>query len=249
MPGPKRASQRRTSSAYPSAVVSGSGTSPSQDPVVRQRGRKTRQWVVLAPRTTRASAPSSVRIRPGLSWEEPRSARTSIVGTTARSSVIVRPSGASSRAPSTSPPTSVNHRSGSVATPAATRSRCRRARSEPAVREAALPHAAGSRSRGKTNSVRRMASCLTRLRSVSIAALTSARVTPSTRACTDRCTVAGSVECSTTTDRVAPTGSAARCPGASAWRRASRARRSVSSTSLGEPMAPHPAPERRHPAH
>ena len=211
---------------------------------MRQRGRKIRQCVVFAPRTTRASAPSRVRKRPGLSWEERRSARTSMVGTAARSSVIVSPSGAAARASSTSASAPASHASGSSVRPAARRSRCSRPRSPPAVRAAALPHAAGSRSRGNTNRVRRIASCLTRLRSVSRVATTCSRVTPSTRACTERWTVAGSVECSTTTDRVASTGSAARWAGWIACRAASRARRSSSGT-VRALMGRHPAPTHR----
>jgi hypothetical protein len=45
--------------------------------------------------------------------------------------------------------------------PAAAMALAIRLRSEVATRAEALPHAAGSSSRGKTNSVRRIASCFT----------------------------------------------------------------------------------------
>ena len=53
----------------------------------------------------------------------------------------------------------------SSASPACSTILATRLRSAVATRADALPHAAGRRSRGKTKSVRRMASCLTMLRS------------------------------------------------------------------------------------
>ena len=81
---------------------------------------------------------------------------------------------------------SASHTAPSVAWPAASTSLTSRASSWSATRADALPQAAGSRSRGKTKSVLRMASCLTSVRSAYSAASTSSTVTPSTRAHTER---------------------------------------------------------------
>ena len=74
----------------------------------------------------------------------------------------------------------------SAAIPAFSTSLAIRFSSASATRTDELPHAAGSRSRGNTNSVRRIASCLTRLRSAYSAWSTSATVSPSTRAAQER---------------------------------------------------------------
>ncbi len=52
MPGPNVHSQRRTSSAQPSASGSGTGTLPSQARAVVQTGRDTRQCPALRPRNS-----------------------------------------------------------------------------------------------------------------------------------------------------------------------------------------------------
>ena len=130
-------------------------------------------------------------------------------------------------ASSTSAHTGSIHASASSARPASTTHLASCLRCWTATRAAALPHAAGSRSRGKTKSVRRMASCLTRARSSYSAASTSATLTPGTRAHSARCTVAASVACRTVIARVALTTSGR--PPDRPCRRASRAWRSRSS--------------------
>ncbi len=105
-----------------------------------------------------------------------------------------------------------------------------RGRSWAATRADALPHAAGSRSRGNTKTVRRMASCLTIVRRSYSSRSMSSTPTSSTRANRERYTVAGSVACRTVIASVAATGSAYRFSGWIPWRTAMRARRSSSVT-------------------
>jgi hypothetical protein len=84
----------------------------------------------------------------------------------------------------------------------------------------------GASSSGTTNIVRRIPSIRSSVRSSYIARSTAATDGSASLAAADRCTEAGSVACSATTDRVSATGSPARADGASRCRRPSRARRS-----------------------
>ena len=167
--------------------------------------------------------------RPTSCPELPVVKRPSSAGTRSRSSRVVRgtPSAIASS-------TSATHRGRATrpgrrpdlprATHLATCLRC-----WTATRAAALPHAAGSRSRGNTKSVRRMASCLTSgafvvKRGVDV----GRRVIPGTRAHSARWTVAASVAWRTVIARVAADHVRA-ARRTRPCRRASRARRSPSS--------------------
>jgi hypothetical protein len=158
------------------------------------RGRDVRQWAAFTPRTTSAVAPSWVSTR-GDAHAMPRrtATLTSIEGAARRTSAAVRPSGASARTASTSARARSSQASPSPAIPAVTTSLTIRARSERATRADALGQVALSKSRGNTKTVRRMANCLTRLRSSCRPRSTSAMVTEVQRARHDRWTVAGSV--------------------------------------------------------
>ena len=84
-------------------------------------------------------------------------------GIRSRSSAVV--AGPSARAASTSSVIRVSQASPSLSRPLLTTSLASRVRSRVATRSEALPHTAGSSARGKAKRVRRMASCLTTLRS------------------------------------------------------------------------------------
>ena len=109
-----------------------------------------------------------------------------------------------------------------------------------ATRAEALPQAAGSRSRGKTKSVRRIASCLTRRavevqRSVDVGDRRGVDARPA-----GQVDGGGSVACSTVIARVAASGEPTQTEGASACRSASRARRSASGIWRTVAILPHP---------
>ena len=76
-------------------------------------------------------------------------------------------------------------------------------RSRAAIVRVAAAYTTGTSSRGTTNSVRRMQRIRTRSRSSYRLRSTSGGSTPSVRAWTERNTVTGSVECSTTSERAA----------------------------------------------
>ena len=120
------------------------------------------------------------------------------IGISARSSLDV----ASRPSPSvviTRFDTWLSHRAPSRRKPAVSTSRIKRFRSLAATRSLAAACASGTTSRGKRNSVRRMARCFTTDRSSYNARSTSATVTPSTCARRRENTVAGSVVCRHTT--------------------------------------------------
>ena len=192
VPGPNVVSQRRTSSAYPSSLDSGAGTSSSHRSIGFQRCREIRQWLSFSARTIAPDAPSWVSTRGAIGTSPPHlvPGETETVpatsGTRARISVVVRPRSSPCRASRTARRASSSQAAPSSASPAAAASLAILRNSWSATRAAALPHAAGSRSRGKTNRVRRIASWRTRVRSSNRAASTSATETPSTRQATDR---------------------------------------------------------------
>jgi hypothetical protein len=61
VPGPKVRRQDWRSTAYPSSGARGAGGEGNQVSVRVQRGRETRQWLALSPRTMRPS--SAMRVR------------------------------------------------------------------------------------------------------------------------------------------------------------------------------------------
>ena len=211
MPGPNVHNQRRTSSAQASASGRGTGALPSHACAVVQTGREMRQWPAFRPRNSRPRAPSTVRIRgaTGASCAHlplPNVILAPSAGTCARRvAASSAPSG--SRWASTSAAAASTQAAPSSATPDRSTSAASRRSSVAATRADAPPSAAGSRSRVKPNSVRRMASCLTTERSELSRSSTAPVLSPSTLACRERYTVAGSVACRTVIARVAATAS------------------------------------------
>ncbi len=173
VPGPNVHSQRRISSRYPSAsssLPSGLSSGPSNQSSIRvQTGRLTHHPPSFRPRTRSPRAPIHARIRGATGRSPPQrvpGARVTVVsmsGTAARSCRALN--GPADNAASTAARAFASQASPSVVRPEATRSLLILRRSNSAVRAPALLHAAGSRSRGKTKRVRRMASCLTNVRS------------------------------------------------------------------------------------
>ena len=134
-------------------------------------GREIRQWPPLRPRTMPA-------LDTQLGQHAGRDRDVGAVGLAGRHDQLPWSSGSCSRSSWAESPYPVDQSAQDCAAgrPRARprrHRRCRRSRppwpggrrSWSATRALALPHAAGSRSRGKTNRVRRIASCLTRLRS------------------------------------------------------------------------------------
>ena len=193
VPGPKRRQPAaRPARRTPRAPWPARARSPSQVSIAVHCGRAVRQWPALRPRTILASTPS---------WVSTRGATETLAayvlpGADARAGRRARrPARAAAGRRARRRP-----RAGRAWPPRRRRARRRRRRrgrparppwpagpgARAATRAEALPHAAGSRSRGNTNSVRRIASCLTRVRSSYSARSTSATVSPSTRAHSER---------------------------------------------------------------
>ena len=104
VPGPNVVSQRRTSSAYPSSLASGAGTSSSHRSIGFQRCREIRQWLSFSARTIAPDAPSWVSTRGAIGTSPPHlvPGETETVpatsGTRARISVVVSPRSSPCRA-------------------------------------------------------------------------------------------------------------------------------------------------------
>ncbi len=172
VPGPYDHSHRFTSSAYPASASSRSGTTPShQTPVVVHVGRLAYQGPAFAPRATAPAMLSWASTFGAIAIFPPHDApgACSIIpptsGTCARTCAEVRGT-PSERCASTARSASASHASPvpPAAGPQRSRFRIRRRRCDAAMRAAALPQTAGTRSRGSTNSVSRIACCRIRER-------------------------------------------------------------------------------------
>ena len=151
-----------------------------------------RQWPPLVPRTISARAPSQVSTR-GATGDRATPLRAGrgrhlLVDERELLADLLRPelAGRSQQVEDARRARRASQASPSSASPAATTSLPILRRSVSATRALALPHTAGSRSRGNAKRVRRIASCLTRLRSAYSARSMSATVTSSARAATER---------------------------------------------------------------
>ena len=231
--GPNAASQQRSSSACAAATASSSIGPPSQSSVVTQRncgliqdprGRpRTRRPSIAICGSTRAPALCSTTHLP-----EPKRSFFASSGTSAVTSVVIASPRAATAATAAFP-ARVIHEPGRVETPLSRTKPSSRFRCVAATARVAPAKTTGTSSSGTAQSVRRIASIRTMLRSSYSARSTSAGAMPSLRARIDRKTVTASVACRQTSERATASGSAARAAGSSRWRTTSRARRSATS--------------------